>query len=217
MDEKKVTEEQKVEIVMDDLGNTVAKPLAPQIVTTEEALEIITAKETPEPQPEAQLTPEKKENKPIEEPRREVGRPCDFCENRTKIMQKVLLYAEYCEGKVDGSPHVPYLQELCGYDYLDILTTQLWGWVNSKTHEAEHLELSNTIKKIMERQQLRLLQRSLAAQNPAGAIFQLKANHGMVETEKTLVGGIKGGEPMDYNIHIVPKSKKQMELEESDE
>ena len=148
----------------------------------------------------------------IQEVKREVGRPCEFCLDRTRIMQKIHLYAEYCEGKIDHKPHVPYLQEMCGYDYLNILTTKLWQWVNSKNHEEEHLELSNTIKMLMERQQLRLLQRSLGLHNPAGAIFQLKANHGMIETEKTLLAGVQG-EPLQYNINIVPR-KKPEEIED---
>ncbi len=140
------------------------------------------------------------------------GRPCDFCRDPQTILKKVKLYLEYCEGKVDGKMHIPFLQELCGYGYLEMLTTTMWDWVKSEDHKAEHAELSNAIKTLMERQQLRLLQRTLGAHNPVGAIFQLKANHGMIETEKKLLVGDKGA-PLETVIRIVeekpnPKSEE---------
>lgn len=183
-------------------------------LSTETKQEIVVEKTNPDTgENEETMRLKIKPEEEVVEKKREANRPCTFCEDRTKIMQKVHLYREYCEGKVDGKPHIPYLQELCGYDYLDMLTTTLWGWVNNERHEAEHQELTNTIKKLLERQQLRLLQRTLGVHNPSGAIFQLKANHGMIETEKQILAG-QSGEPLEYNIHIVPKTQKQIEQQD---
>ncbi len=140
----------------------------------------------------------------------EGGRPCLFCREPVRIMQKINLYKEYCEGKVDGKIHIPYLQELCGYDYLDVRKDTLYDWTTNENHAQLHSELKDAIKSLLERQELRLLQATLTS-TPTGAIFQLKTNHKYVETEKTLIAGVNN-EPMKYEIAIIAKKQRE-ELE----
>lgn len=231
MDEPKITtEEQKVEIVMDDMGNTIAKPLTAQVVTPEEALEIIThqqEEQTPKPQQEAALSPVEEKPKPVRDEKGHFvqgnkesegltnsGPKCEFCERPVEIINKINLYREYCRGKVDEHQHIPYLQELVSEDYLDITMSQLEDWRNSEKHKEQHAELNRAIGKLMNRQQLNLLQATLTDRY-RGAMFQLSANHGMIEKSKQYQAG-DANEPLAYNIHIVPKSQKQIEQEEGE-
>lgn len=232
MDESKITtNEPVVEIVLDDLGNTVVKTDDVKLSTDED--------QTPEKAQEMMLSSKKEElstiaSAPIErieenKPQRNEkgqfiqgnqearglensGRPCEFCERPVEIMNKVNLYREYCRGNVDGKTHLPYLQELVSEDYLDITMDQFEDWVKSERHKKEHSELSRTVSKIMNRQQLNLLRLTMYNETYRGAALQLAANHGIVAITKEYQAGIKE-EPIQYNINIVPKSKKQLEQE----
>ena len=140
------------------------------------------------------------------------GRPCGFCEKRTEIMNKIKLYSEWTLGNVDKKLHVPYLEELCDETYLDIHTDTLTNWTDNAHDVVLHTELIATIKKLKMRQKRLLLMRTLG-QVSTGAIFQLKANHGMIETEKQMmVGGNNNDSPVKYDINIIPKKKRE-ELE----
>lgn len=126
------------------------------------------------------------------------GRPCEFCPQHEEIIKKFSLYTEYCKGKVDEHIHCPFLEEICG-DYLDILAETLWQWVaNDKEmpHDLNHnrkyhAELSKSVKALLQFQKRFLLNHSLFNNQVSGAIFQLKANHGMIETEKRILAGDK--------------------------
>lgn len=134
---------------------------------------------------------------------------CSYCENRAKINSKINLYIEQCQGNVDGKLKMPYLEELCMI--LGIHVDTITDWMNPNVnHDHECSELVRAYKTIKMLQKLRLLQTTLTT-TPTGAIFQLKANHGMVETEKTLIAGVNN-EPMKYEIAIIAKKQRE-ELE----
>lgn len=139
------------------------------------------------------------------------GPPCKFCDDRTNIISKVNLYIEKCNGNLDGKVQVPYIEELCLV--LGIHTDTLADWMNppDTSHIHEVAELIRAYKSIKMMQKLRLMQTTLT-NTATGAIFQLKANHGMVETEKTLIAGVNN-EPVKYEILIGPKKHRE-ELEE---
>ncbi len=220
--DQKVTEEPKAEIVMDDMGNTVVATADTKLSTQED--------QTPDKAQEEALSPEKQELSKVEElkPQRDEkgkfiegnqvsvgnqgGNKCEFCQRPVEIMNKVNLYREYCRGNVDGKSHLPYLQELVSEDYLDITMDQFEDWIKSEKHREQHAELTRTVKKIMNRQQLQLLRLTMHNETYRGAALQLGANHGIVAATKEYQAGSQG-EPLEYNIHIVPKSKKQLEQE----
>lgn len=88
----------------------------------------------------------------------------------------------------------PFIEQLC--ILLDVSDETIRNW--AKTHD----EFFGTIKKIESLQKLRLLQMSLKKDEfTAGQIFQLKANHGMIETEKRiLAGGDQNDKPINIRI-----------------
>ena len=145
------------------------------------------------------------------------GTPCGFCKNNPEeILKKIELYFHWTTGKIDHKEHIPFIEELCGYEYLDMLVQTLEDWCrNDKpmdhdpNHKPElHSRLSQSIKRILQRQKFFLLRGSLRPQGQvAGMIFQLKANHGMIETEKRmLVGGKEGDDPIKE--YIVTEERK---------
>ncbi len=128
------------------------------------------------------------------------GKPCQFCKHAVETTNKVMLYSNWTLGKVDGKYHVPFLEELCDEDYLDIHTDTLHDWTNGKHAEEHHSELIHTIRKLVMRQKKLLLKRTLTDSQVAGAIFQLKANHGLMEAEKKVLVGDKNSDPMEFVI-----------------
>ncbi len=136
------------------------------------------------------------------------GNKCEYCENPQEILKKVILYKEWCRGKVDGKIHHPYIQEMISEDYLDITYDQFEDWVKSIDHKVEHSELTRTVSKIMNRQQLNLLKMTLRPETYRGAKFQLSANHGMVEAEKRIVSGDQDN-PQRHKLEIeITEAKK---------
>ena len=99
---------------------------------------------------------------------------------------------------------IPFIEELAMILDRDDETIQLWA-EKEKDGVLEHPELHESIKQLMNIQKLRLKQRTLGRYNPTGAIFQLKANHGMIETEKKIVSG-DGNTPL--LIELVPERPK---------
>ncbi len=127
------------------------------------------------------------------------GRRCEFCKEPEKILNKIKLYSEWTLGRVDKEVHTPFLEELCDEDYLDIHMDTIHDWTHGKHAEANHVDLIRTIKKLVMRQKRFLLKHTLTSQQVSGAIFQLKANHGMIETEKKILAG-SGTEPLEIII-----------------
>ena len=135
------------------------------------------------------------------------GRPCEFCPQGEEILKKIELYAAYCMGDVDEKMHPPFLEELCGYKYLNILVADIYRWIeyakpmpHDLNHRIElHSALSDAVKRILQQQKQFLLNHSLFNNQVSGAIFQLKANHGMIETEKRILAG-STKEPLEIII-----------------
>lgn len=127
------------------------------------------------------------------------GRPCEYCQNKDAVLKTVYLYQAYCEGELPDhkSLEIPYIEELCLK--LKIHTDTLNDWCKGDCTQGDHSDIVRTIKGIMMMQKLRLLQRT-NGNNPTGAIFQLKANHKMIEIEKKILAG-DDKEPLE--IHIV--------------
>lgn len=120
------------------------------------------------------------------------GRPTKYNE---KMLQKAkAYYLSFIEAEpfLDEDQKIknprynypPYIEELSLE--LDVDDDTIVEW--SKIHK----DFSATIKKIKKLQKLRLYDKSMQKSSTTGAIFQLKVNHGMIETSKTDI--TSGGE-----------------------
>lgn len=85
---------------------------------------------------------------------------------------------------------VPYIEELALQLDVDDTTIINWATATDDNGDLSHPQFLATYKKIRTLAKLRLLQRTLF-QFPAGSIFQLKANHGMMESDKRIIAGDK--------------------------
>lgn len=105
------------------------------------------------------------------------GRPTKYSE---EILSKTNDYYLTCYR--DGE--IPYIEELSLL--LDISDDTINEWTKEKP------EFSATIKKIKVLQKLFLMKQSNKRDSfTPGLLFQLKVNHGMIETEKRVVSGDK--------------------------
>lgn len=119
------------------------------------------------------------------------GRPCTFCQDSEKYLALTRDYVEKSEKKTGEKVAIPFMEELALILHKDCDT--LKNWADKKigeNNELEHPEFNDLYTRILLIQKVRLLQRTLGRFNPTGAIFQLKANHGMMETEKKVIGGV---------------------------
>lgn len=130
--------------------------------------------------------------KPRKEP---FGRPTKYSDAMLKAAQEYLHdFMENQEYEVESvNPangkkyshytwRVPYVEELALKLDIDDETIAEWAKI--------HADFSATIKRIRSLQRLLLMKMSSDKEHvPAGAIFQLKANHGMIETEKRILAG----------------------------
>lgn len=123
------------------------------------------------------------------------GRPTKF---NDEILTKTRSYYQRHVNPKDGKVTIPYVQELA--IILDISRETMNQW------EENIPEFSDTIKRIKNLQELRLLQRTLS-KNPTGAIFQLKANHGMMETDKQI---LQGSPQNPINLSITDDQLKRL-------
>ncbi len=118
------------------------------------------------------------------------GRPSKYNEG---MLMKAKDYYDLCSGKKDGKKRMPFIEELameCGVNDDTIIE---WTKID------ENEEYSATIKNIKNLQKLRTVQQGYGAKNPTFAIFMLKANHGMMETEKRVLAGEKNAEPIQVS------------------
>lgn len=127
------------------------------------------------------------------------GRPTEYNKEKLQKAQEFYFSYAYAEPTTEyidskGSVHtvdnplytaVPYIEKLALE--LDVDEDTVANWC--KAHE----EFFGTIKKIKSLQKLRLYGKSMEKTSSTGAIFQLKVNHDMVETERRLLGGLNGG------------------------
>jgi len=128
------------------------------------------------------------------------GRPCYFCEHRQEMMDKTNEFIERAKSK--DKPFIPYEEDLAIFE-LDVDEDTITNWKNKTigdTKELEHPEFFGAIKKLLTLQKLYLLKRTIGRYNPTGSIFQLKVNHGMMETEKKIHMGEKDSEPISIKI-----------------
>lgn len=98
------------------------------------------------------------------------GRPTDYSDKKLGIAKK---YLKDCIDTFD----IPYIEQLA--IFLDVNDETILEW------EKRYDEFSATIKKLRSVQKFMLMKGSIESKyNPASAIFQLKVNHGMIETSK---------------------------------
>jgi len=116
----------------------------------------------------------------IVEDKRGVGRPSKYNEG---MLQKANSYLMEClmgEMKDEKRTYkLPLIEELARLCEVDSETVMNW------TQEDE--QFFDTIKRIKELQKERIINKGFTAKNPTFSIFMLKANHGMMETEKQVL------------------------------
>jgi len=118
------------------------------------------------------------------------------------MIQKAQGYLDKCLGKVDGKRRLPLIEELARICEVDSDT--ITNWANKKDEEGNLVneEFFGLYKKIKNFQKEVLIQRGLTMKNPTFAIFLLKAQHDMIETEKRLLGADKNSEPPTFNVNV---------------
>jgi hypothetical protein len=141
---------------------------------------------------------------PVPPPKHPGGRPCIYCQRKEEIQKTAEEYIE--KARSTQKPYIPYKEELAMIVGVDDETLGLWAVKKKEetvdgvtTTTLEHPEFSVTIKRLMTLQKLLLLKRTIGRFNPTGAIFQLKVNHGAIETEKKVLAGDKD-EPLEVRI-----------------
>jgi len=137
--------------------------------------------------------PVEKEAQPIvgeivEKEKKVMGRPSKY---NDEILAKAKAYYHKCLGNVDNKKRMPLLEELARI--LDVHGETMTEW------EDEYPDFSETLKKIRQLQKERIIQTGFGAKNPTFSIFMLKANHGMMETEKRVLAGERGADPIQLN------------------
>lgn len=137
------------------------------------------------------------------------GRPCEYCKDKEKIQMVVETYMKKHQ-TFGEKASIPFIEELAMILERDDETIEIWARKADKDGILEHPELHEAIKRLMNVQKLRLLQRTLGRYNPTGAIFQLKTNHGFMETEKKILAGDANGPLL---IELVPERPKVYEDE----
>jgi hypothetical protein len=132
------------------------------------------------------------------------GRPCEYCADKENIELKT---KEYLDLVKTSKGAIPFIEELA--DKLEIDADTVDNWASKRTADGslEHEQFFGTIKRIKNYQKLQLLKRTLGRYNPSGAIFQLKANHGLMESEKRILTG-DTKEPLNI---IITEEKKRAE------
>lgn len=128
------------------------------------------------------------------------GRPCGYCLRKVEIDEYMRKYLELIRAK--DKLHIPYIEEIA-MD-LQVHSETVLNWTQKRNNidgieVLEHPEFFEAIKKVKDIQKYRLLQRTLGRFNPTGAIFQLKVNHGYVETEKRIIAG-SPNEPLQIEV-----------------
>ena len=138
------------------------------------------------------------------------GNVCEYCIREEEILKKIELFSLWTRGKLpDKKLHMPYIEDLVDEDFLDVLYDTFLNWVDEKNEHAKqkHGRLIQTYKKLFSRQRGMLLKRTLS-QNATGAIFQLKVNHGYIETEKRILAGDQNN-PVREKLEIeITQAKK---------
>lgn len=107
-----------------------------------------------------------------------IGRPTKYKKRFIKEAEK---YLQECK----NARKVPFLEEFSGRIGLSEDSVKRWTEANE--------DFCGAVDRIMDHQ--RLVLKTLGLKSPAVLIFLLKANHGMIETEK-IQHEVKGDEPV---------------------
>ena len=128
------------------------------------------------------------------------GPKCEACENEEKILQMIVDYYNSCAESLEKNkqvfPQRATLARKLGYPQYTVTRWEQRTLEDNIT--PEHPELCVALKKLDDLQEEYLNIRTLG-RSPIGAIFQLKVNHGKVETEKKLLGS-DDKEPLTIRI-----------------
>lgn len=121
-----------------------------------------------------------------------MGRPTKYNE------QTVPTILKYLKEKREAGD-IPYIEEAAVEIDISMETVNQW--------RKKHKDFSEAIKKIETLQKFMLLKGSIEGDYvPSSAIFQLKANHGMVETSRQEVTG-RGGQPLFGGVDYIEDDK----------
>ncbi|MHB9161692.1 MAG: hypothetical protein ACYC6W_12525 [Nitrosotalea sp.] len=126
------------------------------------------------------------------------GAPCEYCPNKESILKITNEYLAKCES-IKGVSGVPFIEALQLKLKCDDETILEWAKRKTREGKLEHPDFNAAIKRLKIMQRLGLLEKTLGRFNPTGAIFQLKVNHGMIETEKRILAG-DSHEPLEIII-----------------
>ena len=109
---------------------------------------------------------------------RKIGRPTKY---QHKFIKEAEIYLQECK----TARKVPFIEEFAGQIGVSEDSVKRWTEANE--------DFCGAIDRIKDHQRLTLM--TLGLKSPAMLIFLLKANHGMIETEKIQHEGTKG-EPL---------------------
>lgn len=112
--------------------------------------------------------------------------------------------SDYLQSCIDNPKDpIPYVGGLA--EVLDVDDDTIVRWVE------KYPEFKRVYKKLKSRQKYMLMKLGLLSKkiSTGMAIFQLKANHGMIETEKKQIDHTSGGKPIKYEVEIVKGGKDE--------
>lgn len=99
------------------------------------------------------------------------------------------------------SDMVPYIEELA--ERLDVVEKTVYNWTK------KYPEFNEVVEALKNKQKLMLRKLGLSKEvATAMAIFELKANHGMVETERKEITGKDGAPITGYKVEVVDNNDK---------
>lgn len=120
----------------------------------------------------------------------------------TKYNEEVLTQAKNYLARIKAKDDIPYLSEFASEIDVDRRTVENWA-----DKQGENSEFFRTLKVIKNYQEFCLEKGALVGKyNPTSAIFQLKVNHGKIETEKKDFNH-SFGDLTDEQLNTLIKSK----------
>lgn len=119
-----------------------------------------------------------------------MARPSKFDGDTT--IKRVDQYVDTCE----ANHVVPYVEELIGILGIEEKTHAWWM--------GKYISYYKAVKRLYRVQKVLLMRYSMTKQAAAGSIFQLKVNHGMIETNRTEI---------DVNHQLNRLSDEELEAE----
>lgn len=124
-------------------------------------------------------------SKPTQEPNK-VGRPSKYSPNALTVAKV------YLQESIDDD-FIPYIEKVAMRLGVHRETILNWGKEEDVDGNKLHQEFFDTIKRIEDIQRFKLQELGLMNKiNPTIAIFMMKANHNMIETERKEISGPEG-------------------------